>query len=210
MLLNKYSNYIMEHPKKERTYVMVKPDGLHRSLVGEVISRLERTGLKLVAMKMVTPTREQAIEHYGKDDVWCLEKGERTVKNLESVGKPIEKEAIEYGRDIITGLADLLTCSPNIAMIWEGNQSVGIVKKLVGGTEPLTSDVGTIRGDFAPDSYEAANQDARAVRNLIHCSDEVSEAQREIALWFKEDEIQNYIHVQERMLYDANLDGLTE
>ncbi len=95
-------------------------------------------------------------------------------------------------------------------MVWEGNQSVGVIKKLVGGTEPLTSDVGTIRGDFAPDSYDIANLDGRAVRNLIHCSDEVSEAEREIALWFNEDELQSYIHVQERMLYDVNLDGMTE
>lgn len=76
-------------------------------------------------------------------------------------------------------------------MIWQGNQAVGIVKKIVGATEPLSSDVGTIRGDLTIDSYALANIDGRAVRNLIHCSDKVDEAEREIALWFSESEVTN-------------------
>jgi nucleoside-diphosphate kinase len=95
-------------------------------------------------------------------------------------------------------------------MIWEGNQAVGVVKKIVGGTEPTTSDVGTIRGDLTLDSYELANRDERAVRNLVHCSDEVEEAKREIALWFKEEEIMSYRLVAETILYDVNLDGTKE
>jgi nucleoside-diphosphate kinase len=95
-------------------------------------------------------------------------------------------------------------------MVWEGNQAVGIIKKIVGGTEPLTSDVGTIRGDLTLDSYDLANVGGRAVRNLIHCSDQVDEAERELKVWFKEDEILKYTLVQEKMLYDINLDGIKE
>lgn len=103
-----------------------------------------------------------------------------------------------------------ITAGPILVMVFEGNKSVGIVKKLVGGTEPLTSDVGTIRSDYTIDSYELANIDQRCVRNLVHCSDEASEAQREIKIWFKDDEIIKYTHLNEKILYDVNLDGIVD
>ena len=198
------------HPKYQRTFVILKPDAVQRSVMGNVIERFERTGLKFVGIKMIIPTRAQAQAHYGKDDAWCTKVGERTIANLEKEGKKPEKAAVEYGRDVLNGLLDFLTCSPVVVMALEGNQAVGVVKKLVGGTEPLTSDVGTIRGDLTSDSYEIANVDGRAVRNLVHCSDEVSEAEREIAIWFKEEELISYTHVQEKMLYDINVDGILE
>ncbi len=200
----------MEHPKKEKTFVLLKPDAVQRSLVGEVIRRIERTGLKLVALKVVFATREQAVKHYNKDDKWCEEKGARTVKNLEAAGKSTGKSAVEYGRDIVNGLTDFMTCGPVVIMVWQGNSAVGIVKKLVGGTEPLTSDVGTIRGDLTIDSYDIANVDARAVRNLIHCSDAPEEAMREMKIWFADNEILNYRLINEEILYDINLDGIIE
>lgn len=200
----------MKHPTKERTLVIIKPDGVQRSLVGDIITRLEKTGLKFIAMKMFVPTEKQTLEHYNKDDTWCQEKGEKTVKNLKEAGKEPVKSAIEYGRDIMRGNVAFMTASPVVAMVLEGNQAVGIVKKLVGGTEPLTSDVGTIRGDLTIDSYELANFDARAVRNLIHCSDVKEEAEREIKVWFGENELLKYKHINEKMLYDVNLDGILE
>lgn len=200
----------MDHPKKERTFVLIKPDGVQRSLIGEVVRRVERTGLKLVGLKMLVPTRSQAKEHYGKDDAWCEKVGKRTIEGIKAEGKTPEKSALEYGQDILEGLYDFLTAGPCVAMVWKGNQSVGIVKKLVGETEPLSSDVGTIRGDLTVDSYEISNVDGRAVRNLIHCSDEKEEAQREISLWFSEEELVNYRLIAERMLYDVNLDGILE
>lgn len=200
----------MTHPKQEKTFVLLKPDAIQRTLTGEIIRRIERTGLKLVGMKIVLATREQAIKHYNKDDKWCEEKGARTVKNLEAVGQKAEKPAIEYGRDIVKGLADFMTCGPVVIMAWQGNSAVGIVKKLVGGTEPLTSDVGTIRGDLTLDSYDVANVDNRAVRNLIHCSDAPEEALREIQLWFKDGEVLNYRLINEEILYDVNIDGILE
>jgi len=143
----------------------------------------------MVALKIVNATEEQLWSHYNKDDAWFLKKGANTIKELEIIGRPIEKEAIEYGKDIIRALVKFMSCGPIVPMIFEGNQAVGIVKKIVGSTEPLTSDGGTIRGDYTLDSYALASFDDRAVRNLIHCSDPVEDAAREIPIWFKEEEI---------------------
>lgn len=198
------------HPKKERTFVLIKPDAIQRSLVGEIIRRIERTGLKLVAMKTLVPEEKVCWDHYNKDDVWFLDKGTKTVENLKAKGVEIKKEPIEYGRDIIKGCVELLTSGPCIAMVWEGNQSIAIIKKLVGSTEPTTSDVGTIRGDLTLDSYAMSNVDGRAVRNLIHCTDNLADAEREINLWFKPEDVINYRLIAEEILYDVNLDGILE
>ena len=196
--------------KKERTFVMIKPDGIQRSLIGEVIRRFERTGLKLVAMKFVVADEERLWKHYNKDEAWFLKKGGGIVEDLTKAGKPVEKEALEYGKDIIRANVEFMSSGPVVMMIWEGNQSVAVIKKLVGSTEPATSDVGTIRGDLTMDSYAICSVDGRAVRNLIHCSDEVGEAKREMDLWFAPHEIVNYRLVQEQMLYDVNFDGILE
>ncbi|MGA1047335.1 MAG: nucleoside-diphosphate kinase [Minisyncoccia bacterium] len=195
---------------KEKTLVIVKPDGVQRSLVGDIISRIERTGLKIVAMKMLLANEDTLWKHYDKDDTWFIEKGAIAIESRKSQGLEVDKEAIEYGKDILRGNISFMTSGPVIALIVQGNQSVGVVKKIVGGTEPLTSDVGTIRGDYTVDTYSLANSSSRAVRNLVHCSDKVSEAEREIALWFNESEIVKYNLANERILYDVNLDGILE
>lgn len=198
------------HPKKERTLVILKPDAVQRSLMGEIIRRIERTGLKFVGFKFVVPTEDQCWKHYAKDEAWFLSKGARVVEDRKAQGLPLEKEVIDYGKEIILTIVRFLTSGPALAMVVEGNQSVSIVKKLVGGTEPTTSDVGTIRGDFTVDSYEIASIDTRAVRNLVHCSDSPEEAEREIPLWFGSEELINYRLLQEQVLYDVNLDGILE
>lgn len=200
----------MAHPSKERTFVILKPDAIQRNFIGEIISRFEKTGLKITAMKMLVPKAEQCWAHYNKDDAWFQRKGEGIVKARQENNLPVEKEAIEYGKDIIGQLVTFMTSGPVLAMVIEGNQAVGIVTKLVGGTEPLTSDIGTIRGDLTLDSYDLAGMDGRAVRNLIHCSDKPEEAEREIKIWFAESEIINYRSISEQMLYDVNLDGILE
>jgi nucleoside-diphosphate kinase len=196
--------------EKEQTLVIVKPDGVQRSLIGEIIQRIERTGLKFVAFKLVVPTRDQVIAHYHKDEVWFQKKGARVIEDRTAHGLPVEKVAIDYGRDIIEGNVKFMTSGPVLAFIVEGAQSVGIIKKLVGGTEPLTSDVGTIRGDLTVDSYAHSSVSNRAVRNLIHCSDSPEEALREIPEWFKPEEVVKYRLVQEQILYDVNIDGVLE
>lgn len=200
----------MQHPKKEKTFVILKPDAIQRSLMGEIINRFERVGLKMVALKMIMATEQQCWDHYNKNEEWFLKKGANIIKNREDLGMPVEKDAMEYGKDIIRALVKFMTAGPIVPMIFEGNQAVGIVKKLVGGTEPLTSEVGTIRGDYTLDSYELSSYDDRAVRNLIHCSDMADEAEREIKIWFNESEILNYRLVSEGILYDINLDGIKE
>ncbi len=198
------------HPKKERSFVIIKPDGIQRSLIGEIISRLERVGLKFVAMKLFVPTREQCWEHYKKDDAWFMEKGARILKERQDKGLTVDKDAMGYGKEIIEHLATFMTSGPVLAMVLEGNKAVGVVKKLVGGTEPLTSDVGTIRGDLTLDSYDLSGGSSRAVRNLIHCSDKVEEAEREIKIWFKENELVDYKFAHDEILYDVNLDSILE
>lgn len=198
------------HPKKERTFVIIKPDGIQRSLIGEIIKRFERAGLKIVGMKFGMLDPKKVWDHYNKDDEWFLKKGTNIVNNRNEHKLPIEKEAIEYGRDIIRALEQFMTAGPVVSMVIEGNQAVGVVKKLVGGTEPTTSDVGTIRGDFTLDSYALSAVDDRGVRNLIHCSDQVDEAKREIDLWFDPKDLVDYRLVSEAILYDVNLDGILE
>lgn len=199
-----------EHPRKERSLVIIKPDGVQRALVGDIITRFERTGLKFIALKLLVPKAEQCWAHYNKDEEWFLKKGARVAEDRQAHGMPIEKEIIEYGKDIIQSNVDFFTSGPVLAFVIEGNQSVAIVKKIVGGTEPMTSDVGTIRGDLTIDSYALSSLDNRAVRNLVHCSDSPEEAEREIPIWFSTNELITYRLVGEQILYDVNLDGILE
>lgn len=196
--------------ENQRSLVILKPDAIQRSLVGEIVERIERTGLKITALKMLVATRAQVIEHYHKDDAWYLKKGTMIAENRKANGLAVEKEAIEYGRDIIEQNVKFITSGPVVALIVQGNEAPAVVKKITGGTEPSTSDVGTIRGDYTIDSYEHAGVSGRAVRNLLHCSENVEEAEREIAVWFTPKEIVDYNLVQERILYDVNLDGILD
>jgi nucleoside-diphosphate kinase len=203
----------MEHPKHERTLVIIKPDGVQRSLIGEIIKRYERTGLKLIAMKMVLPAEDMATKHYydvGGDE-WIEEVGRKAraayvKKGLESPYKTNK----ENGWAVLKANAKYLSSGPVIAMIWQGNQAAALVRKITGGTEPLSSDVGTIRGDFTLDSYAMADLDARSVRNLIHASGNSEEAEKEIKIWFNDDELIKYTQIQDKILYDINLDGIKE
>ncbi len=205
---------IAMHPKKERTFVILKPDAIQRGLVGEIIKRFEQIGLKIVAMKMHRADEEKLWKHYNKDDAWFLKKGEKIVVNRQGLGLPIEKEPIEYGRDIIGVVVKYMRAGPVVSLVLEGNNAGNVVKRLVGGTEPATADTGTIRGDFALDSYYLCDVDgSRGMRNLIHCTDPADgddAAEREIGLWFTEDEIMQYKHIAEAMLYDVDLDGMME
>lgn len=200
----------MTHPKKERTLVILKPDAVQRGLIGDILKRFESTGLKLVALKMMMATEDLCWKHYNKDDAWFTAKGQLMADNLKAAGREVTKEPIEYGKDIVRALAAFMTASPVIPMVFEGNQAVAVIRKIVGGTEPATSDVGTIRGDYTIDSFELSNVDGRAVRNLVHCTDKPEEAEREINLWFTPEEVLNYRLIAEQMLYDVNLDGYKE
>lgn len=199
-----------KQPHQERSLVILKPDAVQRSLVGEIIKRFERAGLKIAAMKMIMATEEQLITHYNKTDEWYEKKGKGIVADMETHGLPVTKEPIEYGKDIIRNMVRYMTAAPCLGLVLEGNQAVAVVTKLVGTTEPAASDVGTIRGDYTLDSYSHATIENRGVRNLIHCSESPEEAEREMQIWFGDDEIMNYVTAQERIMYDVNFDGTKE
>lgn len=200
-----------KHLSKERTLVMVKPDGVQRGLIGEIIKRHENLGFKLVAMKTVVPTEEHVEAHYTLDPQWRKVTGEKTIAGYKSKGMtPPSEDPFEITDNILKGLKKYMTSGPVVAMVWQGAHVVKMVRKIVGGTEPLTSDVGTIRGDYVLDSYEMSDKDGRAIRNLIHASGSVEEADMEIPHWFKEEELVDYRLVQEQILYDVNLDGIME
>lgn len=201
---------VTPHPSKERTFVILKPDAVQRGLVGEIMKRFERVGLKMTHLSFKVLDQARVNTHYGKQDEWYLRKGQGVIENRTSHGLPIEKDALEYGKDIIRVVEQYMISGPVVVMVLQGNQSVAVVKKLVGSTEPTTSDVGTIRGDYTLDSYNVSALDDRGIRNLIHCSDSPEEAEREIALWLKEDEVLSYRLVGEQILYDVNLDGILE
>jgi nucleoside-diphosphate kinase len=199
--------------KRERTLVIIKPDGIQRSLIGEIIGRYERTGLKMVAAKMVIPTEEHAIKHYHEvgGDEWLEGVGAKARLAYEKKGmtSPYATNK-DNGWAVLKANAKYMASGPVFCMVWEGNSACALVRKITGSTEPLTSDVGTIRGDFTLDSYQLADTDKRSVRNLIHASGNPEESAKEIKIWFKDEELLEYNSIQEKMLYDVNLDGIKE
>ncbi|OHA47477.1 MAG: hypothetical protein A2541_02230 [Candidatus Taylorbacteria bacterium RIFOXYD2_FULL_36_9] len=200
-----------EHFKKENTFVIIKPDGVQRTLIGEIIGRYERMGLKLVALKMVVPTAKMAETHYTLDTEWLRKVGEKSILGYKSKNLiPPSEDPLAIGRSVLKRLVNFMTSGPVVAMVWQGAHAVQIVRKMTGGTEPLSSAVGTIRGDFVLDSYQMADFDNRAIRNVVHASGSVEEAKNEIALWFKPEEVLNYRLIQDAILYDVNMDGILE
>jgi nucleoside-diphosphate kinase len=197
------------HIKNNRSLVIIKPDGIQRSLIGEIFKRYERAGLKLVAIKMVIANEEIIEKHYTLDPEWRRRTGEKTIKGYLDKGlEPISTDPLEITRILLEKLKKYMTAGPILAMVWQGAHAVPIIRKITGTTEPLTSDVGTIRGDFVLDSYQMTDLDGRSIRNLIHASGSDQEAEQEINLWFKPVEILDYKLVQEQILYGLSLDGI--
>jgi len=196
---------------KERTFVIIKPDGVQRSLVGEIIRRFERVGLKLVAMKFAVAEADMVEQHYTLDPEWKRKVGEKSIESYKKKGQtPPTEDPIQIGDAVVQRLKSYMTSGPVVLMAWQGAHAVELVRKIVGGTEPRSSDVGTIRGDFVLDSYSMADTDDRAIRNLIHASGSVDEAKQELAHWFGDGDLVDYRLVQEGILYDVNLDGILE
>ncbi|MBI3590307.1 MAG: nucleoside-diphosphate kinase [Candidatus Melainabacteria bacterium] len=148
----------------ERTFLAIKPDGVQRGLIGKVISRLEEKGFKLIAMKLMYLTNELAEKHYG-----------------EHKSKPF-----------FNGLVGFITSGPIVAMVWQGKDAVSAVRKMMGKTNPLEAEIGTIRGDFAIDIG----------RNVVHGSDSSESAKREISIFFTEKEIIDWKPEIQKWLYE--------
>jgi nucleoside-diphosphate kinase len=197
--------------KQEQTLVIVKPDGVQRGLIGEVIKRYETCGLKLVALKMLIPNKETVRKHYSIDPEWASITGNKTFASYKEKGLPMPGPSPEeFAEGVRSNLVTFMSSGPVVVLVWQGVGAVAVVRKITGSTEPLSSAPGTIRGDYTIDSYTLSNIDDRAVRNIIHSSGSVEEAKKEIAVWFDSKEILNYRLVSEEIIYDVNLDGILE
>lgn len=190
----------------EKTLVIFKPDSVSRGLVGEITSRFERVGLKIVAAKMMMVTREQADKHYpaSRED-FIRGMGGKTLENYEALGIDAladfgTTDAKEIGLKIREWLVDMITEGPVITMVLQGPHAVELVRKMVGHTLPLSSAPGTIRGDYSYDSSYLANTGRRPIKNLLHASGNKEEAEFEVNLWFKSDEIMTYTRVEEEVM----------
>lgn len=160
----------------ERTLVIFKPDAVQRGIVGEILTRFERVGLKVVGMKMITPTREQFFDHY------------------ETIGKVKTRR----GEDTLNVVLDFMLDGPVIATVFEGVEAIAVARKLIGSTEPKSAAIGTIRGDYCHISYGRADSNKKAVPNLIHASEGVDDAEKEIGHWFSESELFDYEILHEK------------
>jgi len=189
--------------KLERTLVLLKPDAVQRNLIGDILGRFERVGLKIIAMKFLLPTREQALKHYVKNPEEITALGQRSLDNKRKNGDDVNFDPTEFGQSIVDRLVEYLAHSPVVALVLEGNSSIVITRKLLGSTEPLNSIVGSIRGDYTIDSYHLADEGNRAVRNLVHASANEFDANYEIPVWFNENEIFHYKNVRDAVLYDS-------
>jgi len=195
----------------ERSLILLKPDTIQRGLIGEIVSRFEKKGLKIVGMKMVMPTREMAAAHYDWSEEEKRGSGERTIATYKEKGlNPPSDDPIVIAEMTMKKLVNLLTAGPVIAAVIEGAHAIASVRKIRGHTNPLSADVGTITADYAMDSYFVADERDGAIRNLVHASGNTGEAEREINLWFKPEEIFEYDLAIEIILYgkewDENVD----
>ena len=155
----------------ERTLIVLKPDAVKRGLVGEIISRFERVGLKLVGMKMLSPDEKHYHHHY------------------ETIGKVISRR----GQEVFDVTLEFMMEGPVVAVVLEGVEAAELVRKMVGATEPKSALPGTIRGDYTHLSFDYANNVSKtSIPNVIHASGDAAEAQLEIAHWFAESELFDY------------------
>lgn len=168
---------------------MIKPDGVRKGLIGEIIRRVEQRDLKIVAIEMFQPTHDQIDNHYPKDEAWIKRLGGKTLKTYEKYGfDPVEElgtaDDLEIGKMVRGWLIEYMTSAPLVKMVVQGIHAVDMVRKIVGPTIPSSADMGTIRGDFSIDSPVLANKEKRAVMNLTHASETPEEAEHEIKHWF--------------------------
>jgi len=196
----------MSHPKEEKTVLIIKPDGVKRGLVGEIISRIEKRGLKIIALQMIWAEKEQIDNHYPKDEAWIKRLGEKTLKNYKAFGlDPIKElgtdDPLEIGKTVRGWLIDYMTSGPLVKMVVKGIHAIAMVRKIVGSSMPAEAEMGTIRGDFSVDDATAANRDKRAIHNLVHASENEKEAEHELNFWFAPEEIHDYKRAEEDIMF---------
>lgn len=198
-LINLKNNFM------EKTLIVIKPDGVQRNLIGEIINRFERTGLKLVALRLMQATEDLVEKHYTIDPEWFNNVGVKAIESYKKKGMtPPSDDPVAVGKEVLQRLKIYITAGPVVAMIWQGNEAVKLGRKIAGGTEPLSAETGTIRGDFSLESYQLADGAERAIVNLVHASGSPEEADKEIELWFDKKEILDYKLIRDTLLYDKD------
>lgn len=196
----------MTNIKQEKTVVLIKPDGVKRGLVGEVINRIEKRGLKIIALEMFQATEQQIDGHYPKDEKWIKRIGEKTLSNYKKYGFNAKEELgtedpFEIGKMVRGWLVSFMTSGPMVKIIVQGIHAIDMVRKIVGGSMPSQADMGTIRGDFSVDDATAANKDKRAIHNIIHASETPEEAEHELGFWFAAEDIFDYKRAEEDIMF---------
>ena len=175
----------------ERTFVLIKSEAFDRFLIGEIISRFERAGLKLEEMKKVNATTEIAEKFVSNDKNWIKSIGKKTIHTYKKYDLSVIKDLgtnniLKIGKLVRKWLISHLISGPVVAIIFSGNHAIESARKIIGNTMPLFANLGSIRGDFSTDTPDLANREKRVILNLVHASETVEEAEREISIWFKE------------------------
>ena len=188
----------------QRYFILLKPDAVARGLSGEIISRIERSGLKMIAAKLVHPDLEIGREHYKKDIEWKIKVGERAIQECNEFGLNIEEvfgtdSPSEIGNSVVERNAEFLNSGAVLALIFSGPNAVKKIRNLIGATFPESATPGTIRGDFGLENSFTGTKRKRTTYNLIHASGAIDEAEEEIKIWFKPDEIVSYRQTHEDM-----------
>ena len=184
-------------PKEEKTFVIIKPDGVRKGLVGEIITRFEQRDLKIVALEMFHPSKKEMDSHYPKDEAWLRRLGEKTMATYTKYGYDVKRDfgtrdLARIGNTVRGWRLDFMSSAPLVKMVVQGVHAVDMVRKIVGPTMPYLAEMGTIRGDFSADSAISANTERRAVYNLAHASETPQEANHEIKHWFGKKTIFKY------------------
>lgn len=196
----------MKHIKEQQTLVLMKPDGVKRGLTGEVIQRIERRGLKIVALKMVSVDRAHMEKHFPSSDEWVGRLGDKGLKTfaeyqLDAKSHMGTDDRMEIGKKVKESLFAYMTSGPIIAMVIQGLHAIDMVRKIAGHTLPVFAEMGTIRGDYSVDSPAIANVEGRAIKNVMHASENAEEAANEISLWFKPEELHPYKRAEEDTMF---------
>jgi nucleoside-diphosphate kinase len=185
----------------EKTLILIKPDAVQRGIIGEIITRFERCGLKMIGMKMVYASKELAGQHYADDEEWLTILGQKTAASYEQKGLKLGRTPLEHGRLVRQQLIEFMSMSPIVALVIEGHNAVAHVRKIVGSTSPFDAPPGTIRGDYSFETYQMADSLSRPLQNLIHASGNAQEAQREIAIWFTAEEMHAWSRIEDVLFY---------
>lgn len=195
----------MPDVRHERTLVFLKPDGVRRGLIGEIVGRFERIGLTVVGLKMMQAAPGLLERHYPSDEGFLRTLGGKTREAFEAAGLDVRAETgtddpLVIGRQVRQWLIDFVASGPVAAVVLQGTQAIAVTRKLVGDTLPFRAAPGTIRGDLSADSPTVANVQKRPVRNLVHASGSQEEAAFEIGLWFSPHELYDYRRVDEELI----------